>query len=165
MRFLKKENLARKNIENDSLAVDINGQVIMDTTNVLLIPKGSDAQRPASPVNGHVRYNTDGNEFEVYQNGAWRNVRFKEAATITQQTLGNGDDVETTFGPLNPVPAAAQNVIILIENVIQISTTNYTLVQNPSSGPNAPYASGWYIVFSDAVPTGKPVTALHGFDL
>jgi len=178
MKFLKKQNLSRKNIEDDSLAVDINGQVIMDTTNVLLVPKGRGpfladgvtpdpagaSQRPASPVNGHIRYNTSNNQLEAYQNSAWRNIRFKESATISKQTFGPGDDDETTFGLLSPVPTSADAIIVLVENVMQISTTNYTLVQNPSAGPNAPYAPGWYLVFSEAVPLGKSITVLHGFD-
>jgi hypothetical protein len=165
MKFLKKQNLSRKNIEDDSLAVDINGQVIMDTKNSLLVPKGNNTtDRPATPVNGHIRYNTTDNQLEAYQNSAWRSVRFKEATTITKQTFGPGDDDETTFGLLSPVPASADSIIVLVENVMQISTTNYTLVQNPSTGPNAPYASGWYLVFSEAVPLGKSITVLHGFD-
>jgi hypothetical protein len=165
MKFLKKQNLSRKNIEDDSVAVDINGQVIMDTRNSLLIPKGNNStDRPATPVNGHIRYNTTDNQLEAYQNSAWRSIRFKEATTITKQTFGPGDDEETTFGLLSPVPTSADAIFVLVENVPQISTTNYTLVQNPSTGPNAPYASGWYLVFSEAVPLGKSITVLHGFD-
>jgi hypothetical protein len=37
----------------------------------MLIPKGTTAQRPVSPVNGEIRYNTDTNQFEGYQGGAW----------------------------------------------------------------------------------------------
>jgi hypothetical protein len=165
MKFLKKQNLSRKNIEDDSVAVDINGQVLMDTRNSLLIPKGNNStDRPATPVNGHIRYNTTDNQLEAYQNSAWRSIRFKESTTITKQTFGPGDDEETTFGLLSPVPASADAIFVLVENVPQISTTNYTLVQNPSTGPNAPYASGWYLVFSEAVPLGKSITVLHGFD-
>jgi len=178
MRFLKASTLSRKNVKDDSFAVDIDKQILMDSDNVLLMPKGPTSNRPgevgaatASPVNGHIRYNTTTNEVEVYQNSAWRNIRFKEASSITQQTVGTGDDTETVFGPLSPAPSAtqqAQNYIVLIENVVQLSTTNYTLEQSVSgslTGPNAPYANGYYIKFSSAVPTGKPVTVLHGFDL
>lgn len=165
MQFLKRLVLAPRNIKDTSVAVDVNGQVLLETTNVMLVPKGDTASRPISPTNGHVRYNTDLNEFEAYQNSAWRNLRFKEATTITQQTFGPGDAVETTFGTLSPVPTAAQNVIVLIENVMQIANTNYTLVQNPVAGPGAPYAAGWYLVFTSPVPLGKEVTVLHGFDL
>ena len=67
-------------------------------------------------------------------------MRFKEPNQdpgIVQQNLGSGDAVETIFGPLAsgdtdfPVPLAAQNILVFVENVFQISGTNYTLVQNP----------------------------------
>jgi hypothetical protein len=40
-------------------------------TGFMLIPKGTTAQRPVSPVDGEMRYNTDTNQFEGYQGGAW----------------------------------------------------------------------------------------------
>lgn len=40
-------------------------------TGFMLIPKGTTAERPVSPVNGEMRYNTDTNQFEGYQGGAW----------------------------------------------------------------------------------------------
>ena len=173
MRLLKAQNTNLRNIKGKGVKYDVNDQVILDSTNCVLVPKGTQAQRPTSPVNGHVRYNIDDNEFEVFQNGAWRELRYKEPGTITQQNLGNGDATETVFGPLNsgdtdfPIPAAAQNVLVLIENVFQISTTNYTLEQSVAgnlTGPNAPYADGWYIKFTSAPPLAKPITVLHNFD-
>lgn len=38
------------------------------------LPAGTTAQRSASPVNGQIRYNTDTNEFEGYQNGSWAGI-------------------------------------------------------------------------------------------
>jgi hypothetical protein len=142
----------------------------------MLIPKGTTAQRPATPTNGHLRYNITTNQLEAYQNTAWREVRYKEPNQdpgITQQNLGNGDATETVFGPLAsgdaeyPVPAAAQNILVFVENVFQVSTTNYTLEQSSSgnlTGPNQPYADGYYIKFSGAPDVGKPITVLHNFD-
>ena len=40
-------------------------------TGFMLIPKGTTAERPVSPVNGEIRYNTDTNQFEGYQGGQW----------------------------------------------------------------------------------------------
>ena len=37
------------------------------------LPTGTTAQRPASPANGMVRYNTTTNKFEVYQASGWTN--------------------------------------------------------------------------------------------
>jgi hypothetical protein len=166
MKFLKKLQLAKKNLTDDRIAVDANSLVYFESTNAMKLPIGTTNQQPGqsentvtSPANGMVRYNSSTNQLEAYQNSAWRNVRFKEATTITQQSAGTGDGTETKFGPLSPVPTAAQNVLVLVENVMQIATTNYTLVQNPGG-----YAAGWYISFTSAVPVGKPVTVLHGFD-
>jgi hypothetical protein len=172
MRFLKQQTLNARNIQGASVKFTTAGLGIIDGTKAIVVPSGTTAERPSTPANAQLRYNTDNNEFEVYENGAWKNLRYNEPnpVGITQQNLGVGDGTETTFGLLNsgdteyPTPASAQSVIVLVENVFKISTTNYTLVQNPSSGPNTPYAAGWYIVFSTPVPTGKPITVLHNFD-
>ena len=165
---MKAQNTNLRNIYGKGIKYDINGQVILDSTNVMLVPKGTEAERPSSPSNGHVRYNTDDDQLEAYQNGAWREIRFKEPNQdpgITQQNLGNGDASEVYFGPLAsgdadyPVPAAAQNILVFVENVFQISTTNYSLVQNPPGK-----TAGWYIEFTSAPDLGKPITVLHNFD-
>ena len=166
MRFLRRQSTNARGIYgNKDIRRDINGQVVLDSTDMMLVPTGTTAQKITSPVNGHMRYNTTTNVFENYQAGSWAPIRRFEPASIVMQSLGNGNDVETKFGPLNngdtynPAPAAAQNLIVIVENVFQIPTTNYTLEQNPSG-----YAAGWYVVFGTAVPTGKPVTVLHNFD-
>ena len=163
MRLLKAQNTNLRNIYGNGVKYDVDQQVVLDSTNSMMISKGTTAQRPASPANGHMRYNTDENEFEFYQNGAWRKVRYKEPVSITQQNLGSGDAVETLFGPLDsgstdyPNPAAAQNVLVFVENVFQISGTNYTLVQNP--GSRAEVSS----IVSVGTTTIIETTAAHGF--
>ena len=114
------------------------------------------------------RYNTDEANFEV-DSFVW-NPHSPENLYNYKSNLGDGDGTETTFGPLNsgdafyPVPIAEANVLVFVENVFQLPVSNYSLVQNPSSGPNTPYAAGWYIVFGTPVPSGKPVNVLHNFD-
>lgn len=171
MRYLRQQNINRRAPYDQRLYVDMTDSVVMTTTNNMLMPKGTTAQRPVAPVNGMIRYNTDivtGGEVEVYHAGTWRSLRFKESTGITQQNLGNGDAVETLFGPLTPTPPSqvasntswgGQNLIVLVENVMQIFNTNYTIEQNPVGK-----TAGYYIAFDSAVPLGKPVTVLHGFD-
>lgn len=168
MRLIKAQNTNLRNIYGKGVRYDVNDQVIVDSTNTMLIPKGTTAERPTSPVDGHIRYNTDVNQFETYQNSAWRNVRFKEPNQdpgIVQQNLGLGDASEVYFGPLDsgdtdyPVPAAGQNILVFVENVFQIHTTNYVLTQNPPGK-----TAGWYIEFSSAPDLDKPITVLHNFD-
>lgn len=174
MRFIKRQTTNNKSpIRSKGVVYNSNDEVILDSRRVMLVPKGNTLERPLTPENGHIRYNTDPEEFELFQDNAWRKMRFKEPRSITQQSLGLGDDVETVFGPLDsgdldyPIPTSAQSVIVLIENVFQLATTNYTLEQSVGgnlTGPNQPYADGWYIKFGSEVPTGKPVTVLHNFD-
>ena len=166
MRYLRQQSTHNHGIYgNKDIRRNIYGLVTVDSTDKMIIPKGTTAQNITASVNGQVRYNTDTDLFESFQAGSWAPIRRFEPANIVQQALGNGDDVETKFGPLdnqdtyNDVPAAAQNIIVLIENVFQLATTNYVLEQNPPT-----YAAGWYVVFGTPVPTGKPVTVLHNFD-
>ena len=144
MRLIKAQTTNLRSIKGTGIKHDIIDNTVIDTTKAMLVAKGTTAERPVTPINGYLRYNTDVNEFEFYQNSAWRKVRYKEPnhVGITQQNLGSGDAIETFFGPLDsgdpdyPVPAAAQNILVFVENVFQISGTNYTLVQNPGPTPN-----------------------------
>lgn len=168
MRLIKAQSTNLRNIRGKGVKYDTNDQVIMQSKKGVRLPKGPESERPFYPENGYLRYNTSNDQLEAYQNGAWRAVKFKEPNQdpgIVQQNLGVGDEVETDFGPLNSqdsnfsVPAAAQNILVFVENVFQIATTNYDLVQNPTGK-----TPGWYIRFGTAVPFGKPVTVLHNFD-
>jgi len=69
-------------------------------TGFMLIPKGTTAERPVSPADGYMRYNTTTNQFEGYQGGAWGQ-------------LGGG---ATGGGPDE----------VFVENGVTV-TTNYTL--------------------------------------
>jgi hypothetical protein len=181
MRLIKAQNTNLRNIYGKGIKYDVNNQVVVDSTNSIVLPVGASVDRPEDPTFGHIRYNTtlDGAGipigFEVWEN-EWKRIRFKEPNQnpgIHQQNLGNGDAVETTFGTLNsqdpdyPVPAAAQNVLVFVENVFQISGTNYELIQNPtelSPSTGEPYPLGWYIRFESPPDIGKPITVLHNFD-
>lgn len=155
MRYLRQQVLNRRAPQDQRLYVDMTDSIVMTTTNNLLIPKGTgdsaysagttQNQRPVSPVNGMMRYNTTLEEIEVYQSNNWRSLRFKEPTVITQQSLGAGDSNNLYFGPLNPAPATlvqsgvtwdltqiAKNVLVVVENVLQLAVTNYTVVQNPT---------------------------------
>lgn len=160
MRFLKTLTLNRRAIYDDRVAVRTDSSVIMNTTKNLLVPKGPTSDRPASPVNGMLRYNTELNEIpgspgtyygglEVYQGSSWRELRFKEPNAIVLQDLGTGNDIDTIFGPLTPDPFTytaqagitwnaeqiAKNLIVIVDTVFQVagSSANFEVVQNPTS--------------------------------
>lgn len=173
MRLIKAQSTNLRSIAGNGMKYDINSINRMGGAIGMVVPLGTTAERPALPEAGMMRYNTDVNAFEIYADGAWGEVRKKEPGNIVQQNLGNGDASETVFGPLDngdanfPIPGAAQNLLVLVENVFQLSTTNYTLEQSASgnlAGPNSPYADGYYIKFTSAPDLAKPITVLHNFD-
>ena len=69
-------------------------------TGFMLIPKGTTAQRPVSPADGYMRYNTTTNQFEGYQGGEW--------GQLGGGATGGGSDE------------------VFVENGVTV-TTNYTL--------------------------------------
>ncbi len=192
MRYLKRKSLSQYSANDDTLMIydtrttdhTQNGsRAVMDLTGALRLPKGTTGQRPnistvetANGPNGYIRYNTTTNSLEAYINGVWEVVRASSASAISKQTIGPGDLVETKFGPLTTVDAgtsyraSADNIIVLVENVIQISTTNFTIVENPAGSSSAtgylagaPYPTGFYLNFGSAVPVGKNVTVYYGY--
>lgn len=189
MKFLKTKNISKFSISDRTLIAypDTNGpggRVVMNSRGGLMLPKGSTSQRPQlsgvrqpTDANGTIRYNTTNSTVEAYVGGTWVVVASPVASAITKQTLGPGDGTETVFGPLNAsfvtsYAASDDNILVLVENVMQISTTNFSVEQSVSgslSGPNAPYADGWYVKFTSAVPAsgsgGNPVyvTIYYGY--
>jgi len=82
------------------------GDVTMLSTGFVLVPKGTTAQRPVSPVVGEMRYNTDYSTFEGYSNGVWGSIG-------GGATGGGGDQV-------------------FVENGVTV-TSNYTLSTNKNA--------------------------------
>ena len=128
MRFLKAQRTSRGiNSDTKGLNIDALGLAEINTDAAVIVPKGDQNKRPFVPAEGMLRYNTDTSDFEVYQNAAWKPVRFREPTTIVQQNLGNGDGTETTFGPLNsgdtyyPVPISENNILVTIEFNLSVS--------------------------------------------
>jgi hypothetical protein len=164
MKFLKTKNISKFSINDRSLISYPNGngpgnRVVINAKGGMMLPKGTTAERPQlssvrqpTDANGTIRYNTSTSSIEAYVGGAWEVVRAPGASSITKQTLGPGDDTAVTFGTLTLTPSSADNIIVLVENVMQISTTNYTLT---SSNTN--------ITFTSPVPLGKYITIYFGF--
>ena len=146
MRFLRRQTLNRRAVFDNSLYVDTNNNIVMGTTNTLVLPSGTTngtSPRPYVPVAGMMRYNTTTSNIEVYQGSSWRALRYAESGPIAQQNLGAGDGQSVYFGPLNSLynPGnvssnnsnfGGQNMLVVVENVLQPAGNNYTVVQNPT---------------------------------
>jgi len=164
MRFLKQKTLSKYSPSDQTLFTNHYGRAVMEITGGLRLPKGTTAQRPqlsgartTGGANGFMRYNTTTNSIEAYIDGVWEVVRAPGATAITKQTLGPGNEVETTFGPLTKIPNSENNILVFVENVFQISDTNYNLVDNYLGSGNT------YIVFTSSVPLDKYITIYYGY--
>jgi len=164
MRFLKQKTLSKYSPSDQTLFANHYGRAVMEITGGLRLPKGTTAQRPnlsgvrtTGGANGFMRYNTTTNSIEAYVDGVWEVVRAPGATAITKQTLGPGNEVETTFGPLTKIPNSENNILVFVENVFQISDTNYNLVDNYLGSGNT------YIVFTSSVPLDKYITIYYGY--
>lgn len=189
MKFLKQKSLSKFSLTDQTFFTNHYGRAVMNLTGGLRLPSGDTSQRP-DPTNGRwpgvpatqlddeyadgtIRYNTETNSIEALMAGRWEIIRSTAASTITKQQLGPGDYTETVFGPLlsderylNAYSASDHNIIVLVENVFQISDENFTVEQSVSgslTGPNAPYADGWYVKFTSPVPLDKKVTIYYGY--
>jgi hypothetical protein len=163
MKFLKQKNISKYSITDQTLFTNHYGRAVMGLSGGLRLPQGTTAQRPQTSgvrypgsasefADGTIRYNLDTNTLEALIAGVWEVVRAPGATTITKQTLGPGDGIVVAFGPLTLTPSSENNIIVLVENVMQIGTTNYTLT-----------SSNTYITFTSPVPVGKFVTVYFGF--
>ena len=107
------------------------GNVTMSSTGFALIPAGTTAERPASPANGQIRYNTTTAQFEGYQGGAWGQLGggatggggdevFQENSLIvtTSYTLTTGKNamsvgpIQINSGAVVTVPSGARWVVL-----------------------------------------------------
>jgi hypothetical protein len=173
MKFLKTKNISKWSTSDRTLIVYPKGngpgnRVVMNATGGLMLPKGTFAERPQesgvrqpTDANGTIRYNTSTNPatgrvygIEAFVDGAWEIVRAPGDATIVKQTLGPGNaiDVDFYFTVGHPPVVSADNLIVLVENVMQISSTNFNLLGGFDG-----------IRFTSPVPVGRFVTVYFGF--
>ena len=75
-------------------AAAANANVKLSGTAGVEIPSGSTAERPSSPVNGTIRYNSTSSAFEGYQGGSWNPIG--GAASVYSTAWTNGDGVSKT---------------------------------------------------------------------
>ena len=118
-------------------------KLIVNTTDSMMIPSGTTAQRPSSSGGtdalGMIRYNTTTNGFEYYGGATpgWQSVTSQFTVIADDQFNGDGSTTAFTMAASSTTNAA----IVSINGVIQIPTLAYscsgttlTFTEAPASG-------------------------------
>lgn len=114
----------------------------------ILVPTGSTSSRPASPVDGQIRFNTDTTRFEIYY-GGWKDVAILGNTTIIKDKF-TGDGSTAVF-TMSVTPASQNGPQVYVGNVHQEPGSAYTISTSD-------------ITFSSPPAIGEPVEVYHGFD-
>ena len=118
-------------------------KLIVNTTDSILIPVGTTAQRPSSAggtdTAGMIRYNSTSNNLEFYNGSSWQTAG--SAFTVVTDTQFNGDGGTVAFTSANFASATTNGLIVSINGVVQIPSLAYSLTGSTITFTEAP-ASG-----------------------
>ena len=119
-------------------------KLIINSTDSMLIPTGTNAQRPSSSggtdVQGMFRYNTTVSALEIYDGAEWDQITTQFTVIVSEAF--SGDDTTTVFNMSGTSTTAA--TIVSINGVVQIPTTAYSV-------------SGSTLTFTEAPATGDAI--------
>jgi hypothetical protein len=170
-------NLARSGtdltFETNLLALDVSNSRVgigtaspattlhVSATDSLRLPSGTTAQRPGSPANGDIRYNSDDTTIEGYANGAWANLasgtQLKDAdedTTINVEPSSDLDEIHFSTAGSKVAKIAASTIEL---GVTAISTTASTITGLSTNGDITftPNGTGKVAVSSNMEITGN----------
>jgi hypothetical protein len=113
----------------------------------VVIPTGSAAQRPDSPVFGMIRYNTDTGFCEFYNGIGWLN--FGTGGTVSY-TVDNftGTGSQTVF-TMSIAESSEDQIIVFVGSIYQDPQTAYTV------------DGGVDITFTSAPPNNMAIQVIH----
>jgi len=99
-----------------------------DSTDSILMPRGTDAQRPSSPLAGMLRYSTTSNVFEVYNGTEW-----KQISTVVPLNGGSAGAAGTSAAAIKALTGTTTDQPYWI-TVNGTATQLYCLMSGPNSG-------------------------------
>jgi hypothetical protein len=113
-------------------------KLIVNSTDSMIVPTGTNAQRPSSSggtdVTGMFRYNTTVSALEVYDGTEWDAITTQFTVIVAEQFAG--DDSTTVFTMSGASTTAA--TIVSINGVIQIPTSAYSVSETTLTFTEAP---------------------------
>jgi hypothetical protein len=149
-------------------------KLVINSTDSLIVPVGTSAQRPGSigftDVDGMIRFNSTTNVLEFYGDGQW-NTTGSTFTTILSRTFSNSSgDLNGNVDGINTQFTLAANsttagTLVSISGVLQIPTTAYTITGDVVTFTEAPAIGD--IVDTRIITTTQTVTGIastNGFN-
>ena len=119
---------------SDNIILDAeSGLVVIEGTSGFEVPVGNISQRPGSPNEGTLRWNSEDVTLEIYDGSAWSGVG---KATVVADDF-DGDDATTAFTLSDD--AETDNIIVTLNGVVQLPTTDYSVSGNVLTFTEAPH--------------------------
>lgn len=145
----------------DATAIDVD--LSQSSTGFFRIASGNDAQRPASPVNGMIRYSSTQNTLEGYIAGQWQPVGSTTYNNMLVQRFNGAGGTGTQNLSLSSNPGSLNNIDVYFSGVYQqkdqlsLSGSTLTVPVAPSGTGNIEVVYG--VPLSIGVPADLSVTA------
>lgn len=149
-------------------------KLVVSSTDALLIPVGTSAQRPGSigfaDVDGMIRFNSTVNALEFYGDGQW-NTTGSTFTVIQSRTFSNSSgDINGNVNGSNTNFTLASNAttngtLVSINGVLQIPTTAYSVTGNVVTFTEAPAVGD--VIDTRIISTTQTVdgiASLNGFN-
>ena len=118
-------------------------------SSAIVVPTGTTGERPTTPANGQIRYNSSDNVMEMYVNSAWVTIAKVGLVSIVKDTFTA--DGSTTAYTASQSIANEQDVIVHVGNVHQNPGVAYTV-------------SGTTITFTSPPPDTHTIIVQHGYN-
>ena len=141
------------NTSNPAVGLEVN------TTDAVLISKGTTGQRPSVPVTGHIRYNTDNSQFEGFGAGsAWGSLG--GVKSTNQQTYVSAEEYPTSNDDnIRFVNSNIESMRITRNRLVGINTSNPT--ERVDIVGNTKVSSNIYIMSKVGINTSNPAVGLE----
>lgn len=129
---------------------------VLPGTGAIRVPVGTTAQRPAG-TDGLLRYNSETNAFEIYENGSWSNL---PTGAVTLINTGTG----LTGGPITTTGTISidSTVVTLTGSQVLTNKTMSGALNTFSNIPNAALDNSAITIGSTSVSLGGTLATLTG---
>lgn len=127
----------------------LKNDTIETASSAVTVPTGTAGERPTTPENGQIRYNTSDNVMEMYVNSAWVTIAKVGLVSIVKDTF-TGDGSTLAYTASQSI-ANENDVIVHVGNVHQNPGVAYTV-------------SGTTITFTSPPPDTHTIIVQHGYN-